>query len=95
MKRVEVIKEFTLKDFDKLSNIERKSEERKTEGLLYVGDIFQCDDEMAKYLTGENDKNVIVVKILESLPEKVVAKEINEEKPLKVVGKPRVAKFKK
>lgn len=68
MIKVEAIKQFTLADYDKITNIQRKSVEK--EGMLYVGDTFECDEKMAKYLTGNNDKGNIVVKIIEVIPDK-------------------------
>lgn len=66
MIRCEVIENFTLKDFKKLKNIIRKGKD--LEGHLYKEDVFECDEEMAKYLTGGNDKDKTVVKILEVIP---------------------------
>lgn len=66
MIRCKVIEQFTLKDFDKLSNIKRKSIEEK--GKLFVGDEFECDEKMASYLTGDNEKKKVVVKVIEVLP---------------------------
>jgi len=68
MVRCRVIEQFTLNDFDKLTNIKRKSIEQK--GKLFVGDEFDCDEKMAKYLTGGNEKKKIVVKVIEVLPKK-------------------------
>ena len=66
MIRCRVIEQFTLKDFDKLSNIKRKSIEEK--GKLFIGDEFECDEKMASYLTGDNEKKKVVVKVIEVLP---------------------------
>lgn len=67
MIKVEVINEdFTLKKFDELKNIIRKSEEEK--GKLFKGDIFECDEEMVDYLTGNNPLNKVVVKVIEIMP---------------------------
>ena len=63
MIRCKVEEGFTLEKFDELRNIKRKNLD--TYGRLYVGDEFECDEKMAKYLTGENDKKKVVVKILE------------------------------
>ena len=68
MIKCEVISRFDLRDFDKLKNIKRKSIELK--GSLFVGDIFECDKEMADYLTGNNALNKVVVKVIEVIPEK-------------------------
>ena len=66
MIKVEVIEEFTLKDFNKLKNIERKN--MKEQGRLYVGDVFECDKTMADYLLGDNPLKKPVVKVLEIEP---------------------------
>ena len=67
MIKVEVKEEFTLKKFNELKNIVRKSKEEK--GRLFVGDIFECDKDMAEYLTGNNPLNKTVVKVIEVIPE--------------------------
>lgn len=68
MIKVEVIQDFTLQEFDKLKNIIRK--EKEQEGKLFIGDIFECDEKMADYLTGNNSINKAVVKVIEVIPEK-------------------------
>lgn len=67
MIKVEVIEKFTLSDFKKLVNIERKSIERP--GELFVGDKFYCDKEMADYLLGDNKLKRAFVKVIEVAPE--------------------------
>lgn len=69
MNKVEAIKEFTLKDFDKLLNIIRYDENKNKYGTLYEKDIFECDDEMYDYLSGNNDKNETVIKLLKRIEE--------------------------
>ena len=68
MIKAKVIEEFTLNDFDKLKNIERKGPSVK--GRLFVGDIVECDKLMAKYLTGDNKIGKTVVEIIEIEPTK-------------------------
>lgn len=79
MIRVEVIEQFILKDFYKLNNIKRKSIDVK--GTLFIGDTFECDEDMVKYLTGNNEQGKTVVKVIEVEPEI----KINEEKIVKKV----------
>lgn len=67
MIKCEVIEEFTLSRFDDLKNIQRKN--KKENGRLYVGDTFECEEAMAKYLTGENPKGKVVVKVIEVTPQ--------------------------
>ena len=68
MIKVEAITQFTLARFNEIRNIQRKS--IKQDGMLFVGDTFECDKEMADYLTGKNDKGNIVVKVIEVIPNK-------------------------
>lgn len=68
MIKCEVIERFDLKDFNKLKNIQRKA--TNVEGKLFVGDTFECDEEMAKYLLGDNVLKKTVVKVLEVEPKK-------------------------
>ena len=83
MIRVEVITQFTLGKFDEIKDsIVRKSVD--TEGMLYVGDTFECTKEMADYLTGKNEKGNVVVKVIEIIPDEIKEEpkvEIKEEKP--------------
>ena len=67
MIKVRAIEDFTLQEFDKLKNIIRKGKEQ--EGKLFIGDIFECDEKMANYLTGNNSINRAVVKVIEVIPE--------------------------
>ena len=68
MIKCRVIKEFSLENFDKLVDIKRKNIDKY--GKLFVGDTFKCDKDMVEYLTRKNDKNAIVVKIIELETEK-------------------------
>lgn len=82
MIKVEVIEPFTLGRFDELKNIQRKGLD--TRGRLNVGDTFECSEELAEYLMGENDKNKVVVKVIEVIPTekklKTEAMPVEEEK---------------
>ena len=68
MIKVRAIEDFTLQEFNKLKNVIRKGKEQ--EGKLFIGDIFECDEKMADYLTGNNPINRAVVKVIEVIPEK-------------------------
>lgn len=69
MVKCEVIGEFTLQRYDELKNIVRVGKEEK--GRLFVRDTFECTEEMAEYLTGNNPLKIAVVKIIEIIPEEV------------------------
>lgn len=68
MIRVEVIKKFDLARFDELKNIERKKKDVK--GSLFVGDTFECTQDLVEYLTGGNRFNEAFVKVIEINPKK-------------------------
>ena len=75
MIKVEVTEEFTLKDFYKIKDsLVRKA--RAKDGWLYVGDTFECDEDMMKYLTGDNALNKVVVKVVEVIPENNVVTKV-------------------
>lgn len=94
MVKVEVIEGFTLRDFEKLKNITRKSIEKK--GELFVGDTFECDEDMCKYLTETNALKKPFVKLIEVIPTKVEVKETPKEvKEIKTPLKKTTRKIKK
>ena len=84
MVKVEVTEEFTLGRFNELRNIVRKGQE--VAGRLFIGDIFDCTEEMAEYLTKTNKEKRAFVKILEVIPEEKKQEE-KEEKLKKVATK--------
>lgn len=92
MIKCEVIEQFTLGRFEELNNIERKSQSEK--GKLFVGDKFECSQELAEYLTGKNDLNKVVVKIIEVKPEVTIKEAKFVDKEEKKTSK-KVAKSKK
>ncbi len=84
MIKVRVIKDFSLKEFAKIKNIERFNYDKV--GELYKNDIFECDEKMARYLTGDNSKKEIVVEIIEikiEKPKKEESKKLNNKKVAK------------
>lgn len=89
MIKVEVIEDFSLADYNLLKNIVRKGKEQQ--GKLFKGDIFECDEEMANYLSGSNALKRPFIKVIEILPKekpastkldledvKVIAEEVNK-----------------
>lgn len=73
MIKVEVIEKFDLERFDELKNIERVKKDIK--GSLFVGDKFECSQDLVEYLTGGNRLGRAFIKVIEVVPEK------KEEKP--------------
>lgn len=82
MIKVEVVENFTLKDYESLKNLVRAGKDER--GKLFKGDTFECDEEMAKYLTGENALNKVVVKVIEVEPKKTAPKTTEPIKPVEV-----------
>ena len=63
---VEALINFTLEKFDEITIENRKNSEKH--GQLYVGDTFICDENMARYLLGDNPPKKKVVKVVEIIP---------------------------
>lgn len=97
MVKCEVIENFDLGKFDEIKIVSRKA--RNVKGSLYVGDIFECNQEMADYLTGGNAKKKVVVKVIEVIPEEKkepkIEVVIDEEKVKEEVVKEEFAKNEK
>lgn len=98
MVKCEVVERFTLGRFDELKNIQRKSID--TKGELYVGDTFECSDDLAQYLTGNNPAGKVVVKVIEVIPnEPIIVVDTKEEseiiKPITNEVKPKKTTKKK
>ena len=68
MIRCEVIELFTLEKWQELKNVVKVIKRKENE--FGLGDRFECDENMADYLLGNNDKRKKVVKIIEVEPEK-------------------------
>lgn len=92
MIKCEVIEQFNLKDFYKLNNIKRKSIDIK--GTLFIGDSFECDEGMVKYLTGNNEQGKTVVKVIEVEPYEAKIVDANKVE-VKVIEKPKKKKSSK
>ena len=74
--RVEAIEKFDLGRFDELENIKRAGTD--VYGSLFIGDTFECTQDLVEYLTGNNPLNKAVVKVIEVQPEKVIEEVINK-----------------
>ena len=76
MIKCEVIENFTLEKFNQLENV-KKVETRKG-NEFGVGDVFECTEKMADYLTGNNALNKTVVKVIEVKLEQVEEAKVEE-----------------
>lgn len=94
MKRVKVIKDFTLKDFDKLIDIKRAKE--NVAGKLFTDDTFICDEKMYDYLNGNNSYKISFVELVEEIEETEgkIEYDVPEDMELKVDFKPTKSKKK-
>lgn len=83
MIRCEVInQEVTIKEWKRLSNIKRikNNNEIVEPNHFDIGDIFETDNEFAKYLSGETKEQPIVcVRVLEIIPDKKEEKSISKK----------------
>ena len=87
MIKCEVIENFTLARFDELKNVERLG--GGTGNYLKVRDRFECTEELAKYLTGDNAMKKVVVKVIEVIPDKLPTTEEIDKAYEEIEKKPR------
>ena len=85
MIKVEALQDFSLRDFNKVEELERKGKNK--DGFIFKGDTFKCDEKLYEYLCGKNPLNKTVVQVVEVIPE--TKKEIKKEmaRPKKKNGK--------
>ena len=74
MVKVQAIIDFNYKNYTKIKELQPAN--KKQEGKIFAGDIFEVEDKEALYLTGKNKNNIVAVKVLEVIPE------IKEEKKI-------------
>ena len=67
MVKVQAIIDFNYKNYNKIKDL--KPTNKMQEGKIFVGDIFNVEDDEAKYLTGENKNKIVAVTVLEVIPE--------------------------
>lgn len=79
MVKVQAIIDFNYKNYNKIKDLQPTN--KRQEGKIFAGDIFNVEDDEAKYLTGENKNKIVAVKVLEVIPE------IKEEKKITTKGK--------
>lgn len=95
MIKCEVIETFTLGRFNELKNIVRAGVD--TKGLLNVGDVFECEKDLADYLLGDNKLNRPFVKIIEIIPDEVQSniEELRKIEPIEPIEKKQLLKMQK
>ena len=67
MVKVQAIIDFNYKNYTKIKDLQPAN--KIQEGKIFAGDIFEVEDDEAKYLTGENKNKIVAVKVLEVIPE--------------------------
>ena len=79
MVKVQAIIDFNYKNYNKIKDLQPAN--KIQEGKIFARDIFNVEDDEAKYLTGKNKNKIVAVKVLEVIPE------IKEEKKITTKGK--------
>lgn len=79
MVKVQAIVDFNYKNYNKIKDLQPAN--KIQEGKIFAGDIFNVEDDEAKYLIGENKNKIVAVKVLEVKPE------IKKEKKIIPKGK--------
>ena len=67
MVKVQAIIDFNYKNYNKKKDLQPIN--KIQEGKIFAGDIFNVEDDEAKYLTGKNENKIVAVKVLEVIPE--------------------------
>ena len=79
MEKEQAIIDFNYKNYNKIKDLQPAN--KIQEGKILAGDIYNVEEDEAKYLTGENKNKIVAVKVLEVIPE------IKEEKKITTKGK--------
>lgn len=59
MVKVQAIIDFNYKNYNKIKDLQPAN--KMQEGRIFAGDIFNVEDDEAKYLTGENKNKIVAV----------------------------------
>ena len=81
MVKVQAIIDFNYKNYNKIKDLQPAN--KIQEGKIFAGDIFNVEDDEAKYLTGENKNKIVAVKVLEV----IIEQEVTEKKTKKKMTK--------
>lgn len=77
MVKVQAIIDFNYKNYNKIKDLQPAN--KIQEGKIFAGDIFNVEDDEAKYLTGENKNKIVAVKVLEVIPEKKITTKVKNK----------------
>lgn len=81
MVKVQAIIDFNYKNYNKIKDLQPANKIQK--GKIFAGDIFNVEDDEAKYLTGENKNKIVAVKVIEV----IIEQEVTEKKTKKKITK--------
>lgn len=80
MVKVQAIIDFNYKNYNKIKDLQPTN--KMQEGKIFAGDIFNVEDDEAKYLIGENKNKIVAVKVLEVIPSIRIIKDKEEAKEI-------------
>ena len=80
MVKVQAIIDFNYKTYTKIKDLQPAN--KIQEGKIFAGDIFNIEDDEAKYLTGENKNKIVAVKVIEVIPSMKIIKDKEEAKEM-------------
>ena len=93
MVKVQAIIDFNYKNYNKIKDLQPAN--KMQEGKIFAGDIFNVEDDEAKYLTGENKNNIVAVKVLEVIPSIRIIKDKEEAKEIITRARKKINKNKR
>ena len=92
MVKVQAIIDFNYKNYNKIKDLQPSN--KIQEGKIFAGDIFNVEDDEAKYLTGENKNKIVAVKVLEVIPSIRIIKDKEEAKEIITRARKKINKKK-
>ena len=92
MVKVQAIIDFNYNNYNKIKNLQPAN--KIQEGKIFVGDIFNVEDDEAKYLTGANKNKIVAVKVLEVIPSIRIIKDKEEAKEIITRARKKINKKK-
>ena len=92
MVKVQAIIDFNYKNYTKIKDLQPAN--KIQEGKIFAGDIFNVEDDEAKYLTGENKNKIVAVKVLEVIPSMRIIKDKEEAKEIITRARKKINKKK-
>ena len=81
MVKVQAIIDFNYKNYNKIKDLQPANKIR--EGKIFAGDIFNVEDDEAKYLTGKNKNKIVAVTVLKVIIEQEATEKKTKKKTTK------------